>query len=433
MYAAETSYHQIKRESSDFNRHDTYKNKEEQTKHYLAQHYTKNDHNPQFDSKYNSQATSQYSQNSQNSQNSPNSDNHQTSIQLNDNILRNFGVAKKLDVGKGQVNSISFNSDGKFFVAGCHDDTITLFDVNRATKSLILNSKKYGVEKITFTRDDSKVLYASNKVDDAIRYQSLEDNKYIRYFSGHRKQVTSLNISPSNNFFISSSNDNTVRLWDISSPDCTACINFRQTKSTANITSAQNTKYVRPVSAIDPEGLIFAVVNTAPEKRQVQLLFYDLKAFHYGPFLQFNVSVEKNCEVTGIEFSPDGKYLLLLTNIDRAFLCNTTQAGVAQEFKGLKNSKEHGMPGGFSPDGSYIYLCSNEGRVRWYKIDTFQEIWFWDISCQEAFSIGETASSFAKDNGSKKKCNFSMATFNPKFCMFASASDNGLHLWLPSI
>merc|ERR1712071_28564 len=122
--------------------------------------------------------TSQYSQNSQNSQNSPHSDNHQTSIQLNDNILRNFGVAKKLDVGKGQVNSISFNSDGKFLVAGCHDDTITLFDVNRATKSLILNSKKYGVEKITFTRDDSKVLYASNKVDDAIRYQSLEDNKY---------------------------------------------------------------------------------------------------------------------------------------------------------------------------------------------------------------------------------------------------------------
>ena len=163
MYAAETSYHQIKRESSDFNRHDTYKNKEEQTKHYLTQHYTKNDHNPQFDSKYNSQATSQYSQNSQNSQNSPNSDNHQTSIQLNDNILRNFGVAKKLDVGKGQVNSISFNSDGKFLVAGCHDDTITLFDVNRATKSLILNSKKYGVEKITFTRDDSKVLYSAFK------------------------------------------------------------------------------------------------------------------------------------------------------------------------------------------------------------------------------------------------------------------------------
>ena len=249
MYAAETSYHPIKRESSDFNRHDTYENKEEQTKHYLAQHYTKNDHNPQFDSKYNSQATSQYSQNSQNSQNSPNSDNHQTSIQLNDNILRNFGVAKKLDVGKGQVNSISFNSDGKFLVAGCHDDTITLFDVNRATKSLILNSKKYGVEKITFTRDDSKVLYsafknsvrprnfvifevfgrkfhcknlknyqielvgpeflnalyASNKVDDAIRYQSLEDNKYRIFtinFKYNLKCHNKLEIPSKTPFFI---------------------------------------------------------------------------------------------------------------------------------------------------------------------------------------------------------------------------------------
>ena len=88
---------------------------------------------------------------------------------------------------------------------------------------------------------------------------------------------------------------------------------------------------------------------------------YDLKAFQYGPFLQFSISIEKNCEVTSIEFSPDGKHLLLLTNTDRAYLCSTTQAGIAQEFKGLKNNKDsdsiyEGTPGGFSPDGSYRRL-----------------------------------------------------------------------------
>ena len=77
--------------------------------------------------------------------------------------------------------------------------------------------------------------------------------------------------------------------------------------------------------------------------------------------MQFSISIEKNCEVTSIEFSPDGKHLLLLTNIDRAYLCNTTQAGIAQEFKGLKNNKDtnttnEGMPGGFSPDGNYRRL-----------------------------------------------------------------------------
>merc|ERR1712071_344233 len=198
--------------------------------------------------------TSQYSQNSQNSQNSPHSDNHQTSIQLNDNILRNFGVAKKLDVGKGQVNSISFNSDGKFLVAGCHDDTITLFDVNRATKSLILNSKKYGVEKITFTRDDSKVLYASNKVDDAIRYQSLEDNKYIRYFSGHRKQVTSLSVTTTEDLFVSASADQTVRIWDLKSPDCLACLSFKPQSSLKNRNRDITPRSPRPLVSICPEG-----------------------------------------------------------------------------------------------------------------------------------------------------------------------------------
>ena len=271
MYSTVQSSH-IKRETSsssaNYNHHDTYKNKEERTKQYLAQHYNNQTLDYQHQNHYNHSNTTY-------SETNPSSDNYQTAIHLNDNILRNFGIAKKLDIGNGRVNSISFNSDGKFLVAGCHDDTITLFDVNRATKSLILNSKKYGVEKITFTTDDSKVLYASNKVDDAIRYQSLEDNKYIRYFSGHRKQVTSLNISPSpSNFFISASKDNTVRLWDINSPDCAACINFRQTKSSVNIDSSQTTRYIRPLSAIDPEGLIFTVVNTAPDKRQAHLLFY---------------------------------------------------------------------------------------------------------------------------------------------------------------
>ena len=54
--------------------------------------------------------------------------------------------------------------DGHHLVCGFDDDTITLFDVNRAAKSLILNSKKYGVEKINFTRQNNKVLYAGGQV-----------------------------------------------------------------------------------------------------------------------------------------------------------------------------------------------------------------------------------------------------------------------------
>ena len=41
-----------------------------------------------------------------------------------------------------------------------------------------------------------QAVHASTKVDDTIRYLSLHDNKYIRYFPGHTKKVTTLCMSP---------------------------------------------------------------------------------------------------------------------------------------------------------------------------------------------------------------------------------------------
>lgn len=40
-------------------------------------------------------------------------------------------------------------------------------------------------------------------VDHKIRYQTLHDNKYIRYFGGHSEQVTGLCLSPKNDMFLS--------------------------------------------------------------------------------------------------------------------------------------------------------------------------------------------------------------------------------------
>lgn len=41
--------------------------------------------------------------------------------------------------------------------------------------------------------------------DHGIRYHTLHDNKYIRYFTGHTERVTGLCLCPSTDLFISSS------------------------------------------------------------------------------------------------------------------------------------------------------------------------------------------------------------------------------------
>jgi COMPASS component SWD2 len=93
---------------------------------------------------------------------------------------------------------------------------------------------------------------------DTIRYLSLHDNKYLRYFPGHTRPVTTLCMSPTDDTFLSGSADKTLRLWDLRSPNCQGLMHLLG----------------RPVAAFDPEGLIFAAgVNNESVK------LYDLRSF----------------------------------------------------------------------------------------------------------------------------------------------------------
>lgn len=95
-------------------------------------------------------------------------------------------------------------------------------------------SKKHGVCNLCYTHAPQAVIHASNKVgldsaagqwhpeeasvfrsqsqasligmqglDHTLRYLSLHDNRYLRYFKGHTQQVTTLCLSPKNDLFMS--------------------------------------------------------------------------------------------------------------------------------------------------------------------------------------------------------------------------------------
>ena len=63
-------------------------------------------------------------------------------------------------------------------------DNILIVSLCRSKRTLL--SKKYGVSLIRYTHAQNTVLHASTKVDDTIRYLSLHDNKYLRYFKGEQ-------------------------------------------------------------------------------------------------------------------------------------------------------------------------------------------------------------------------------------------------------
>ncbi len=260
-------------------------------------------------------------------------------------------------------------------------------------------SKKYGCELARFTHQAGAVVFASkNGWDESVRYLSLHDNRYLRYFKGHRERVVSLQMAPRDDQLLSAGLDDTVRLWALNSPQCVGLLRT-------------GTKGARPVLAYDPQGLVFAVGAAASVR------LYDSRSFENGPFATFHVpsggggADARAPELSALHFSPDGRFLLL-PSCDAATGVQLLDAFTGERVQSYTTHvNETGLPldARFTPDGQHVLGASEDGTVRvWRRAD------------------GHEVASLAGHAGPV----LSLAV-NPRYAMFASAC-NSLAFWLPS-
>jgi len=210
---------------------------------------------------------------------------------------------------------------------------------------------------VRFTHHQNAVICASkNEWDESLRYLSLHDNKYLRYFKGHRDKVVSLAMSPRDDTFISGSLDNTVRLWDLNTNSCQGLLRRRG----------------RPCVSFDPQGLIFCIataVNT--------IKLYDLRSYDKGPFSSFVLN-QNPVEWLGLKFSSDGKYLLLSTTNGLIFLVDSYTGEHKQTFSNtLGNSSTSICEASFSPDGQFVLVGSDDGSIHVWETLSGREVAIW--------------------------------------------------------
>lgn len=152
------------------------------------------------------------------------------------------------------VQSLEFHREGKFLVSVDSFSDLLQIDIVSGEVVKKISCKKYPVGLCRYTHHSQAVLCSSRKSDGNesdnndesgdhdIRYLSLYDNTYQRFFHGHTDEVVSLAMNPCDDTFASASKDKTVRLWKLNSSKCHAILTIP-----SNSTSA-------PCVAYDPTG-----------------------------------------------------------------------------------------------------------------------------------------------------------------------------------
>eukprot|EP00158_Paraphelidium_tribonemae_P002502 Partr_v1_DN25424_c0_g1_i1_m53510 putative WD repeatcontaining protein len=279
------------------------------------------------------------------------------SLPLTDDTLRSMRMVKTFKsvpaasgtATKTRILDMDFDDSGDYSVCSLSDESIKVFDCLQGKEKKLLLSKKYGIHYLRFAHTSTSIIHSSTKEDDTIRYLSLHDNRYLRYFKGHKARVTGLDVSPVDDTVISAGMDDTVRLWDLRSSACQGVTHIRG----------------RPSVAFDPQGLIFALGIAGESIR-----FYDLRSYEQGPFGIVPTAGQSSFFGGGqterwasMKFSNNGTDMLVSNTKGMIYVIDSVEYRLKFIINGIPNTDNAPLAASFSPDGRYILSGTGAGTV----------------------------------------------------------------------
>ena len=319
-----------------------------------------------------------------------------TTVSINKPNLLKFKHVKSFQPQEkdcGPVTSLNFDDNGQFLLTSSSNDTMQLYSATNCKFLDTIASKKYGCHSAIFTHAQNECIYSSTMKNFDIKYLNLETNQYLRYFSGHGALVNDLKMNPVNDTFLSSSYDESVRLWDL-----------KISKPQVIIPSL-----VPNCIAYDPSGIVFALGN--PENFEIGL--YNLKKIQEGPFLIIKINDTTFSQWNKLEFSNNGKYLLVGSSIGKHLIFDAFTGQQLFELIGTRAfpMREFLDSGSacFTPDGEFVLGTDYDGRIAiWNHSDSISN----KVLRPQGFIPCV----------SHETCPRSIA-FNPKYSMFVTADE----------
>ncbi|GEQ70908.1 hypothetical protein JCM33374_g4588 [Metschnikowia sp. JCM 33374] len=340
----------------------------------------------------------------------------QSSVPVTDAILASFRPAKKLSYHENaSVTCLDFDDSGQYLISSGVDKSIQLYDCYKGVRQKEIQSQKYGAHLAKFAHGDLSCLYASTPVqngeepDHSIRHLSLTTKSYLRYFKGHKDQVLSLEMNPVSRTFLSASADHTVKSWDL-----------RTSTPMGSIGTGQ-----AALVAYDPHGIVFAVAKpplSAFESGSVA--FYSVASFERGPFLTKSVPGAPAEVWSKIEFSNNGRHLLIVTDSPQHYILDAISgkflATLVVDAHAAANWMQFQYVSSgaacFSPDGKHVFAGNVNGNVALFDLSPLKGEDRENVKLRPSHVL-------ASKHGIPK-----VVAFNPKLLALATA-DTNVVLW----
>eukprot|EP00998_Keelungia_sp_KM082_P005352 NODE_1697_length_1246_cov_29.789991_g1682_i0.p1 GENE.NODE_1697_length_1246_cov_29.789991_g1682_i0~~NODE_1697_length_1246_cov_29.789991_g1682_i0.p1 ORF type:complete len:354 (+),score=35.38 NODE_1697_length_1246_cov_29.789991_g1682_i0:87-1148(+) len=275
------------------------------------------------------------------------------------------------------LNTIHFSDSGQHIVA-CAKHALYVYNCCEGRRGVKVNlNLEFDAGIARWTHTQGYVLHSHFRSAqggegefDVMRYTCLGGGQaqYVRYFFAHKAKITSMAMSPSDDSFISASEDGVVRTWDLR-------VNAPQGK----LDFSGGKTYV----AADPRGTVFGVASSGQSREEVPnaVRLYDIRKYTAGAFSTFWLGskigplTQPSTEIGSIKFDALGHYLLITSTENAMLVLDGATGEVVHSIvdEVVTKSGTQCVPD-FNADGSVIAMGSEDGAVHFWSSDTGKRI-----------------------------------------------------------
>ena len=253
------------------------------------------------------------------------------------------------------VNSLAFSPDGKLLASTSSDGTLKLWNTSTwRDESATLPLDKAGGLSVAFSHD-GKVLAAgtSTFAKNFVLLWDVSERRELATLHGYAQNVTSLAFSPDDKTLASSSDDHTVKLWDMSSRQLLASL-----QHSASVVSV----------AFSPDGNTLASGGRDEDNR---LRLWDLST-------RQELTTFKHPGAVPISFSPDGKIFVTTDPYEPRSTASDYPVKLWDVSTGRELTTLTGHPGNvfavaFSPDRK-MFASASYGMVKLWEMGTWRPL-----------------------------------------------------------